>query len=1077
MSDVSGYGSMSPQPDPADKARRSRRAKIAVGVLFTIAAVAFAAGWNPPTKTTHQFTEASDYNQTRESGCTNSGKGCHGAETSYKDFNVYHPNAECTTCHEYQGVGCIPCHMPPEVECQLCHDGSFEPAPDRVRLSDPYPKGHYRESTHTAMGTDFSQQVRGAEDGKAAAPCEVCHSRDLAESHTEAPAVLGSEYGESVGCGECHNDVRSFGQAEVLTDWKKRSCEACHKPKSSSPMHGTELAGEVEAKSEFGCGESGPGCHDGNELHSLHADAPKNCAGSAAEGEGLCHVLGTEAVNPIVRSCGGTERRDCHLSSDVSGYAHENDATAHSPETDGPATDVTYYDTACGGCHRMAPDGTSLIDEHAIATSAKSENPSDGCANCHSAKASIAAIQGDWAERDTEQSCSACHGTEGLPAAHEGDLTAGHEVNNSSGCAQTGAGCHPTSDLLEVGAPTTVANLHKDCLRCHDWTASKGNQAYDPSAKSCGSGRACHGAVGEYSPSTAVHSGSGGRTDGTDSEHHTAGTQQATARYVDSTSGVSTACNVCHSMVIGVEHAAVSSALATGDGTLCDRCHNRSDATAGAVKANWPKKNTDRACVTCHGTSGINAVHTGIDSAHVGIEVSPGGTPQPGACSDMGCHGTTDLRILHAEDGCAFSSCHDRGGAGGLGLKSCGGIDAGTSCHVGYSSELHFVDHAGDLQGTVNGIGYVNGQNVGCFGCHLADLVEEHENARLAGTLEGGGANACAICHAEEGTISGAYASLSVVKNAIKNNDRRCSTCHASGSALDGPTAVASAHRTASTATTLPPGAVWSDPRDDWKAAFDAGTGGGHNVLSAALVGGRVSKQFPVTSFEIGGDTYTWALPPNSGATKWLIPEALGLTSLDTTEEIQHVEMECSDCHVMARPPAGPQGAAVSIKIDPAYSQTEYANPTDGVSQFKATGTQRVVCAKCHTLFVGSVPGTSAPGGAALHSKHVEHLSYDPATNPRYYGEKCIDCHVRIPHAWKRPRLLIRTVVTTDGAEPDVFPYISKSHDGLLGMRLKSFTEPSDMRSGSCVTGGCHPASSANRHPRPSDVPTATYWP
>ncbi len=1079
MPDVSGYGSMSPQPDPLDKARRSRRAKVAVGVLLAIAAVAFAAGWNPPTKTTHQFTKASDYNPVRESGCTNSGKGCHGAETSYRDFNVYHPEAECTTCHEYQGVGCIPCHMPPEVECQLCHDGSFEPAGDRVRLSDPYPKGHYRESTHTAMGTDFSQQVRGSIDGKAAAPCESCHSRDLAESHTKVPAVLGSEYGESVGCGECHNDVRSFGQAEVLNDWKLRSCEACHKAKSSSPMHGIELAGEVEGRSEFGCGATGPGCHDNNELHSLHADAPKNCAGSAENGEGLCHVLETEAVNPIVRSCGGSERGDCHQSSDSSGYAHENDATAHSPETDAPASDVTYYDTACGACHRMAPNGTSLIDEHAIATSARSENPSDGCANCHSSKASVATIQSSWKERDTDQSCSACHGVEGLPAAHEGDLAAGHVAENSPGCAETGAGCHPTSNLLEVGTPTTEANLHADCLRCHDRTASDGNLAYDPGAKSCGSGRACHGVAGEYDPDTAVHSSTDGRTDGTDSAHHTAGPQQATARYVDAASGVSTACDVCHTTVLGIEHAAVSSALSTGADTLCDRCHNRSDATAGAVKASWPQKNTDRACETCHGTSGISSVHADIDAAHVGIEVAPSGVPKPGACTSMGCHGSTELRILHADNGCAFSACHDRGGggAGGLGLKSCGGIDAGTSCHVGYSSDLHFAEHAADLEGTVNGIGYVNGQNVGCFGCHLADLVEEHENARLADTLEGGGANACAICHAEEGSVSGTYASLPAVRNAIANHDRRCSTCHASGDALDGPSAVASAHKTASVETTLPTGAVWSDPLGDWKAAFDGPTGGGHNVLSAALVGGRVSKRFPVTDFELGDSTYTWTLPLNSGATQWLTPEALGLKSLDTTAAIQHVEMKCSDCHVMAQTPAGPQGAAVSIMIDPAYSQTEYANPTDGVSQFKATGSMRVICAKCHTVFSGSIEGTSAPGGAALHADHVEHLAYDPATNPRYHGEKCIDCHVRIPHAWKRPRLLVRTVVTTDGAEPDVYPYISKNHDGLLGVRLKSFVEPGDLRSSSCVTGRCHPYSSTNRHPRPSDVPTATYWP
>ena len=1075
MPDASGYGSMSPQPDPADKARRSRRAKIAIGALVAIAAVAFAAGWNPPTKTVHSFTEASDYNSKRESGCTNSGKGCHGEETSYKDFNAYHPNAECTTCHDYQGVGCIPCHMPPEVECQLCHDGTFEPAPDRVRLSDPYPKGHYRESTHTAMGTDFEAVVRGAEGGEAAAPCESCHSRGLAASHTEVPSVLGSDYEESVGCGECHNDVRSFGQAAVLTNWKKRSCEACHKPNSSAPMHDAEVADPVKAKSAQGCGRTGQGCHAGNDLHALHADAPKNCSGSAETSESACHILDTEALKPTATTCGGSSDKACHRGDDVTGYTHKKADTLHAPTSSVPARDVSFRDTACGSCHRMDANGTSLIDEHALASSAKSEVPSDNCLNCHNNNASLATVQDAWSARDTTDSCSACHGTEGLPAAHEGDLTSAHVAENSAGCAESGAGCHPTADLLGVGTPTTTANLHRDCLRCHDWKQADGNLAYNAEDKSCGAGRACHDA---YSPSTDVHGGTAGVTDGSDAAHHTAGSKQASARYVDTVSGVSTACETCHSMVLGVEHGASTSSLASGAGTICERCHNRSSATATVAKTSWPTKNSATACESCHGTPGISSVHAGIDAAHVGIEIAPGGELQPGACTSAGCHSTTDLRLLHADKGCAFSACHDSGANGGLGLKSCGGIDAGTSCHVGYSADQHFVEHAADLAGTVNGIDYVTGSNRGCFGCHLADLVAEHENARLAGTLEGGGANTCAICHeSTSGGESGAYSSLPAVKAAIKNHDRRCSACHASGSKTDGPNSVASAHKNVSTAETLAPGTVWSDPFLDWKAAFDATTGGGHNVLSSALVGGATSKLFPMEQFRVNGIAYTWILPKNSGATQWLKPEVFGAGSIDTTAAIQHISIECDDCHLMPVAPAGPQGAAVRIMIDPEYSQTEYANPSDGMSQFKATGTDRVICAKCHTVFSGSIDGTTAPGGAALHSRHVEHLSYDPATNPRYYGEKCIDCHVRIPHAWKRPRLLIRAVETTDGAEPDAYPYIAKGHDGLLGMQLRSFVEPKDLRSGSCVTGGCHPKSSANRHPRPSDVPTATYWP
>ena len=397
------------------------------------------------------------------------------------------------------------------------------------------------------------------------------------------------------------------------------------------------------------------------------------------------------------------------------------------------------------------------------------------------------------------------------------------------------------------------------------------------------------------------------------------------------------------------------------------------------------------------------------------------------------------------------------------------------ACHVGYSDDQHFANHMANLSGTVNGVTYGVGENVGCFGCHVADLRVEHENARQAGELDGGGSSTCAICH-DDVSGAGDYAGLSAVKAAIANHDKRCSACHASGSKNDGPSAVASAHKEISTANPLPSGKVWSDPFLDWKAAFDAVTGSGHNGLPRSLVGGAKDKRFPLTQFSIEGTTYVWALTPNSGSTTWLNASAFPPGSTDTTESIQHIQVTCDDCHSLPDSMNGPHGSAVPIAIDPEYSQTEYANPTRTESQFEATGTMRVVCFKCHPVFVGGIEGTTTPGGASLHRRHIKHPNL-PSTSKHYNGEACVDCHVRIPHAWKRPRLLIRTVVTTDGATPDAFPYVLDGHDGLLGIRLRSFDPQTQLRSGSCVTGGCHPASSPTRHPRPSNVPTATYWP
>ena len=217
-----GYGSAR-QPVKPKKDRR-----ITVAIIAGAAVVFLVLGMmvNPSHSEVHSFTSASDYNQQKDSGCTNSGNGCHGSESSYKDFNTYHPNSECTDCHDYQGFACIPCHAPNKNhECQMCHDGSMKKAPDVVRLTDSYPNGHYRETTHTAIATDMSQTMRATEAGAAGATCKDCHSRDLRKAHTSVPVIAGSSYGDTLGCGECHNDTRASGQKPVVVYVDKRGAD------------------------------------------------------------------------------------------------------------------------------------------------------------------------------------------------------------------------------------------------------------------------------------------------------------------------------------------------------------------------------------------------------------------------------------------------------------------------------------------------------------------------------------------------------------------------------------------------------------------------------------------------------------------------------------------------------------------------------------------------------------------------------------------------------------------------------------------------------------------------------------
>lgn len=953
-------GGYRPVPSQAERLESARTKNLKVGLwsVGAIALVAFSMAWNPPTRGIHSFTEASDYVTSKDSGCTNSGEGCHGAESSYTDFNDYHPETECTSCHEFQGVGCIPCHSPSGHECQSCHDGTMPGAGDQTRITDAYPKGHYRETTHTATATDMKAVVRAAEGGDAGAECLACHSRDLYESHQDVPVVEGSPYEESVGCGECHNDTRAFGLEQVLSDWKGRGCEDCHREGSSSPVHDLEIASSIESTGGPGCGETGRGCHDDTNVHSLHANAPEDCSGAAKDGEPICHDLEREAHKPEATTCGrGGDA--CHAAYENDTYSHKRDRTAHDAGVGLAAgflvDDLTESRTRCNACH-----GPDLTAEHGRPNSAL--RSSDLCEACHGHSEQTAiAIADDWPSRRTAGQCDDCHGNGGIPRAH-GGIDDEHDgvtllpdgEKNADACG--GSLCHSTTDVRALHA-------EPGCL-------TKG----------------CHGTAGDINGSSDLTCG---------------GTK--------------------------------------GDGG----CHSGYSRTDG------------------HGT----------EEAHRGVELAADGQPVRGACAALGCHTSIDLAQIHGRD-CDTAGCHV--GSTPPASRSCGGLDATVACHSGFSATEHFADHDADRTGTVNGVTYRAGENTGCFGCHNADLITEHTGVS-GSAITGGGASPCRVCHddtADPG--NGEYAGLSGVKGAIARRDARCIACHASGSDKPNASMASSAHKRVSTESRLPAGYVWADPFAEWKAAFESPMGGGHNVLSAATVGASVTRLFPLTEYTTGTVTFRWPLPANSGDTRWLKP--LDGEELDTLDKIRHADIDCDDCHSSTAAMVGPQGAAVKVRIDPAYSQTEYANPSRGLSsQFAATGTDRVICMKCHNLSPGSVEGTDTPGGHPVHAQHASH-EYAPVYHPLRYGAKCIDCHVRIPHASRSPRLLVRTV-PGEGRPADEFPYVEKDHEGLAGVRLADLVDPEDMTKATCVTNGCHGFHSGENHPEPSDVPTATYWP
>ncbi|MEI8080695.1 MAG: cytochrome c3 family protein, partial [Actinomycetes bacterium] len=475
---------------------------------------------NHGSATAHTFSAASDYDNATVAGCTNSGSGCHGTDATHANFASYHPAAGCLAG---------PCHTSPSKgeftstsqshECVSCHDNGYTGAPDVVALAAASPNGHYNETTHTASGLDATV----SSGGSASATCATCHDpspasglKGLVAQHTNITRIADSPYGTTIACVECHNDIRAGGNAEVLAKWTNNTCADCHKIGSSAPQH-SATAPVVDATSSESCGASGTNCHTTYDVHALHKNAAGGCTLTG------CHDATKQGLKPTTKTCG--QVGGCHATYTSTTHAHASDAALHAPTNTAQAS-ATFAGNTCGACHVVAAADGGLDAEHALATSAKTGN-ANVCLNCHNNAASTTAIANSWSAKDTTAACSSCH-TATLAIHADANSTAHTKTN--TGCGNSGAGCHPTGDLSQVGAPSTTANIHSTCLRCHDragaasWTSAllttPGNLKWNATANTCGAATGCHPST-YYSTSSKQHRiGSADVVTGDDAAHH-----------------------------------------------------------------------------------------------------------------------------------------------------------------------------------------------------------------------------------------------------------------------------------------------------------------------------------------------------------------------------------------------------------------------------------------------------------------------------------------------------------------------------------------------------------------------------
>ncbi len=161
-----------------------------------------------------------------------------------------------------------------------------------------------------------------------------------------------------------------------------------------------------------------------------------------------------------------------------------------------------------------------------------------------------------------------------------------------------------------------------------------------------------------------------------------------------------------------------------------------------------------------------------------------------------------------------------------------------------------------------------------------------------------------------------------------------------------------------------------------------------HNVL-----GQSVGMQSSFTFVDSGGTTrnVTWAVPTRSffvAGSTWTVNSML----------------TCTDCHTNTQnattQASGPHGSSVRWLIDPNYPtdwKTAYlSNTANGMSS------TTIICAKCHDL---NGPNSTGNWSNNVHSQGDHQGASDGG---------CVKCHIKVPHGWKRPRLMV--LVTSDGA-------------------------------------------------------------
>jgi hypothetical protein len=611
----------------------------------------------------------------------------------------------------------------------------------------------------------------------------------------------------------------------------------------------------------------------------------------------------------------------------------------------------TAFCATGAGCHYP-----SLTQEHYRYPVGAAPEDKLNCQTCHNnADTNVAGTIAVGSD-----SCIDCHFlTLNTPKARHPGTEAAHTRTNDC----TVSGCH-SSDMPET---------HKgDCRPCHE------NGVVVAAGATCTD---CHGLGtpnGDFHVDAAIA--------------HAAADPLATCTVAgchhpqDSTdvSVVHEACANCHT---GIGTPVIAGCTEAGG------CHADSDA---AHLASAPQHQTGSTCVTpvCHGgvsdenTSSVVPLHEtvagpnspnpapGCAACHEGqLDGSSGVVPTVN-CSDAACHPTDPHQPV------TMGTKHEP--PTGAGFAGCW---LSPTCHA-FNTDVSLFHIASRRTSDFNTWGcracHSGVQDPAikdCYECHDVDGVHAVVNADFA------------VTQASRHNISGAG-------GGVKTK-------------FDGSQGVLLKDTQENTITT-----TWEFPLVNVFWAPNAITSG--QAPPTAIVG--LNKDSVVTCFDCHSGSPTWYAGPHGSSAQWLIDKnypgaykyaTLGVrkgTTEDTSTSGIKFRTDMSDLPGRL----GPMGPLPLLQTSRNYGNNP-AVIADGTK-----GEHAVICAKCHDLYNA---GTGCDGWSnaydeaeSVHGMHAGGVTNDTAIRLAQRGGNqgrtdgrgdCINCHIAIPHGWKRPRLLV----------------------------------------------------------------------